>query len=98
MENTFGITETGEVYLREPHYWVLLGTLPCVLNDPAPVGHAVGNWWKSLVESDESLPILILRNSKLRGPRIPCSEAMIVSGVENARVEVAIAEDLHSDM
>jgi len=97
MENTFGITETGEVYLREPHYWVLLGTLPCVLNDPAPVGHAVGNWWKSLVESDEFLPILIFQNPKLRGPRIPCSEAMIVSGVEDQRIGMAIAENLRSN-
>jgi hypothetical protein len=82
MENTFGITATGDVYRREPHTWVLLGTLPGVLNDPSPIGRAVRHWWKSLVESDEALPILILRSSKLHGPRIPSSEAMIISGLE----------------
>ena len=97
MENTFGITETGDVYRREPHYWVLLGALPYVLHDPSPIGRAVGNWWKCLVESDESLPILILRNSKLRGPRIPSSEAMIISGLEDEKVGVAVAEHLRSN-
>jgi len=82
MENAFGITETGEVYRRDPQDWVLLGTLPCVLHDPSIMGLAVRNWWKSLVESDRPLPFLILRSSKLRGPRIPNSEAMMISGLE----------------
>jgi hypothetical protein len=86
MTNTFGITETGDVYRREPHNWVLLGTLPCVLHDPSTIGHAVRNWWKALVESDQSLPLLILQSSELRGPRIPSSEAMIISGVEDPEV------------
>ncbi len=79
MENTFGITATGDVYRREPHTWVLLGTLPGVLNDPSLIGRTVRNWWKSLVESDEAMPLLILRNPKLRGPRIPSSEAMVTA-------------------
>ena len=90
MTNTFSITAIGDVYRREPHTWVLLGTLPGVLNDPSTIGRAVRVWWKSCVESDETLPILILRSSKLRGPRIPTSEAMVVSGLA---VGVAVAEE-----
>ena len=90
MENTFGIRETGEVYRRDRHDWVLLGTLPCVLHDPSVIGLAVRNWWKSQVASDEPLPLLILRSSELRGPRIPSSEAMIISGLE---VGVAVVSE-----
>ena len=97
MENTFGMTETSEVYRRDPHDWVLLGTLPYVMNDPSPIGRAVRNWWKSLVESDQSLPLLIPRSSKLRGPRIPISEAAIISGLEDEEVTGAVAEDIRSN-
>ena len=94
MTNTFSITETGDVYRREPHDWVLLGSLSYVLNDPSPIGREVRIWWKALVESDQSLPLLILQSSKLRGPRIPSSEAMVISGLEDAKVGVTVAEDL----
>ena len=97
MKFTFGITETGDVYRREPHDWVSLGTLSYVLNDPSPIGREVRVWWKALVESDESLPLLILQSSKLRGPRIPCSEAMVISGLEDTRVGVTVTEDLRSN-
>jgi len=97
MKFTFGITETGDVYRREPHEWVLLGTLSYVLNDPSPVGREVRVWWIALVESDESLPLLILQSSKLRGPRIPRSEAMVISGLEDAKVGVTVAEDLRNN-
>ncbi len=97
MKFTFGITETGDVYRREPHDWVLLGTLSYVLNDPSPIGREVRVWWKALVESDESLPLLILQSSKLRGPRIPSSEAMVISGLEDTRVGVTVAEDLRNN-
>jgi len=90
MQNTFSISVTGDVYRREPHTWAFLGTLPGVLNDPSPIGRAARIWWKSCVESDEALPILFLRSSKLRGPRIPTSEAMVVSGLE---VGVAIGRE-----
>jgi hypothetical protein len=89
MQNTFGITATGDVYRREPHTWVLLGTLPGVLNDPSPIGRAAQIWWKSCVESDEALPILIIQSSK-RGPRVSSSEAMVISGLE---VGVAVARE-----
>ncbi len=97
MKFTFGITETGDVYRREPHDWVLLGTLSYVLNDPSPIGREVRVWLKALVESDESLPLLILQSSKLRGPRIPRSEAMVISGLEDAKVGVTVAEDLRNN-
>jgi hypothetical protein len=97
MEHTFCITETGDVYRRDPHDWVLLGALPSVLNDPSVIGREVRNWWKSLVESDQPLPLLLLRNSKLRGPQIPSSDAMIVSGFEEERVAAAGAADIRSN-
>ncbi len=94
MKQTFSITETGEVYRRDPHDWVLLGTLASIRNDPSVVGREVRTWWKSLVESDEALPLLILRDPKLRGPRIPSSDAMIVSGLGREEARVAVAEGL----
>jgi hypothetical protein len=93
MEHTFCITETGDVYRRDPHDWVLLGALASVLNDPSVIGREVRNWWKSLVERDQSLPLLILRNSKLRGPRIPSSDAMVISGLEEEKAGVPLVED-----
>jgi len=96
MKHTFCITETGDVYRRDPHDWVLLGALASVLNDPSVIGREVRNWWKSLVESDQSLPLLILRSSKLRGPRIPNSDAVVISGLEEEKVGAAVAEDLRS--
>ncbi len=82
MNTTFGITATDHVYRRERHDWVLLGTLSYVMNDPSVIGRDVRDWWKSLIQNDIPLPILLLRDSKLRGPKIPASEAMIVTGLE----------------
>jgi hypothetical protein len=82
-ENTFSITEDGDVYRRDPHDWILLGRLACVMNDPSIIGQQVRRWWKSLVENDLPLPVLVLQNLDCRGPKIPCSEAMVIDVIGN---------------
>jgi hypothetical protein len=68
MNHKFGITEDGNVNRYDN--WCgrrLLGRLPCVLGEPAPIAREVRDWWKAFVESDGPCPMLDFQNSKVGG-------------------------------